>query len=302
MKIARFGAFAFLTVVLSASALAQKVDDEPTLGPLIGTVSDGAVTYEYTSFGGTDAANTNLMGASGGDDLFENWFFFRVDGDTQEFPFPDPDTADYTGDTVTFTWADVGGRGLFSAELVETVSDGGGPSGSVLSTLTLTNISGSPLTVDVFAFADIDLGGSFGGDNATLTNSPDFISLSDGADTGEYRAGGNDNFQVLAFPGLDPVLSDASVDDLDDSGLPFGPGDYTGAFQWSGLMLAADQGVTLQRSIAINEAAPVPNPPEFTGGPIESTPVPAMGMWGLLALGLVLVAIGVIVVRARTSG
>ncbi len=283
----------FGAVFFAVNGLAQKVDDPPTFGGLTGSAVDGGVSYDYTSFGGIDAANTNFTGASGGDDLFENWWFYRVDGDTSEFPFPDPDTADYSGDTVTFTWADVDGRG-FSAELVEVVADGGGPAGSVLSTLTIVNISSANMVLDLFAFADIDLGGSFGGDSATISGT-DFISLADAGDFGEFRAGGADAVQVLAFPGLDPILSDAAVDDLDGSGFPFGPGDFTGAFQWSNLVMWPGGNIGLQVSFAVNQPAPVPMVIEV----VDFAPrmVPALSTWGLIALALLLVVVGSLLPR-----
>lgn len=287
---------AVMMIAIPIATLAQKVDNQ-VRGSLAGSVTDGAVTYEYLTFGGTDAANTNFTGASGGDDLFENWWFFRLPGDTREFPFPDPDSAIYSGDTVTFTWANVSGRG-FSAELVETVSDGGGPSGSVLSTMTITELSNTPLNIDVFAFADIDIGGSFGGDSATLTGT-DFMSLTDGADTGEYRAGGPDAAQAVSFDdpaGLDAILSDDALDDLDNSGFPFGPADFTGAFQWT-LSLGGEQSVELQTAIAINEAAPVPAAPNFSVDLPESVPVPALSAWALSLMLLVMLVMGVVILR-----
>lgn len=288
---------AVFLMLFSVCAFAQKADDPPTFGGLTGTVTDGAVTYGYNGFGGTDAAGTDFTGASGGDDLFESWWYFRAAGDAQEFPFPDPDSATYVGNTVTLSWADVGGRGLFSAELVDVVSDGGGPSGSMLATMTLTDL-GSGTQFDMFYFADIDLGGSFGGDNATISGT-DFISLFEGADTGEFRAGGADAAQALAFPGLDPILSDGVVDNLDGSGFPFGPGDFTGAFQWS-LSLEGEQGVTLQAAIAINQAAPAPAPPVFTGTLPDAPAVPTMSTWGLIALSLLLIVAGSLLIR-RTN-
>ena len=284
---------AAMMIAIPIATLAQKVDDE-VRGGLAGSVTDGAVTYEYLTFGGTDAANTNFTGASGGDDLFENWWFFRLPGDTQEFPFPDPDSAVYSGNTVTFTWANVSGRG-FSAELVETVSDGGGPSGSILSTMTITELANSSLNIDIFAFADIDIGGTFGGDSATLSGL-DFISFIDGANTGEYRAGGPDAVQAVAFPGLDPILSDTAVDNLDNSGFPFGPDDFTGAFQWT-LSLGGEQSVELQTAIAINEAAPVPAAPNFSVVLPESVPVPALSAWALSLMLLAMLVMGVVILR-----
>jgi len=60
----------------------------------IGTVTDGGVTFGYsqnfdTSLGNT--VNTDFTGAASGDQLYESWWFFRVQGDRQEFAFGTPD-------------------------------------------------------------------------------------------------------------------------------------------------------------------------------------------------------------------
>lgn len=40
-------------------------------------------------------------------------------------------------------------------------------------------------------------------------------------------------YQVTPWRTLLGDLTDGNVDDFDDSGLPFGPADFTGGFQWS---------------------------------------------------------------------
>ena len=44
---------------------------------------------------------------------------------------------------------------------------------------------------------------------------------------------GADAYQVTPWRALLQDLTDGNVDDLDNSGLPFGPADLTGALQWS---------------------------------------------------------------------
>jgi len=279
-------------VLFAVSGLAQKASVPPAFGSLTGSVIDGAITYGYNSFGAIDAAGTDFIGASEGDDLFESWWYYRLDGDTNESPFPDPDTADYSANTITLTWNDVDGRG-FSAQLIEEIFDGSGPSGALLSTITLTNNIGSFLSIDIFHFADIDLRGSFDDDSAIISDTG-FIRLTDVGTTGEYRAGRPDAVQALAFPGLDPILSDGAVDDLDGSGFPFGPDDFTGAFQWNDLPLAPDllTGITLQTSFAINQPAPVPEDPLIIFIDTFIFQVPATSTWSLIVLSLLMLTVG----------
>ena len=88
--------------------------------------------------------------------MFEEGWWYRVQGDPAEKFFPVPDTQNYTGAVATLTWNDVDGRG-FSAVKVLTVTDMGGLSGYVEGELTLTNNNATDLSIDVFHAFDMDL-------------------------------------------------------------------------------------------------------------------------------------------------
>ena len=124
------------------------------------------------------------------------------------------------------------------------VYDGGFPNdpdrGDVLVTLTISNRSDTePLAVDVFHFADLDLQPGFADDAALLaewTSSLTLIEVLDpGASFAHYQALNSAAYLVRPFGAGDvaALLSDADVDDFDDSGLPFGPGDLTAGYQFS---------------------------------------------------------------------
>jgi len=290
-----------LLVSIGMSANAQKVDDPPSLGTFTGTITSGAATFEYTSFG-ADAPTVNFLGAGAGDQLFEYGWFFRVAGDAQEFVFDDPDLGDYVGDTVTLTWNDVGGRGLFSAVEVDVINEVAAGQATFSSIMTITNTSGSPLTITVFNYADIDVAGVFGDDSAVISNSPDFITIdSAGGETVEYRAGGNDFYGVAPF-GSRPEndLLDADLDDFANTGLPFGPDDFTGVFQWLDIEIPDGESLILETSIGANTAANVPAAPIVTGGPTgDPIQVPTLNTYMLILLCLVLAAVAFVTLRRQ---
>jgi len=222
-----FAACVFSTFVLGAG---------PAVA--IGTINDGAVTFGYTNDFNTSPGNTvdtQFIGAATGDLTWESWWFFRVLGDGQEFAFAAPDTESYSGAVARLDWADAGGSGLFESFLRAEVMDTGFGMGNLFQNLTIINTGASALTIDVFHYTDLDVGNSFGADNAVLVANPDALEISviDGADSAPIIAYGADNYRVTPWNTLLDDLTDGAITDLDDSGLPFGPGDYTGAFQWS---------------------------------------------------------------------
>ena len=56
----------------------------------------------------------------------------------------------------------------------------------------------------------------------------------------QFRGVGSETYMVEQFSLLLGLLNDDSVTDFDNLGLPFGPADFTGAYQWT-LDLACQQ-------------------------------------------------------------
>ena len=222
-----------------------------------GTITDGAADFAYNA-GAFDASPSgNFRVPSPTDHLFEQGWFFRIAGDGQEFFFLVPDTQDYTGNVETLDWNDVNARS-FSARAVVTLKAGGPMSARVQIDLTVTNNTGAEFVIHLFHMVDMDLQPTAGNDSATLFSPNNYISITTGgsANTAEYRGFGADAFLVRPFGGTDlgNVLGDASADDLDNSGLPFGPGDFTAGLQWT-RTVASGASTTVSVVIAINEPA-----------------------------------------------
>ncbi|HJU41121.1 MAG TPA: hypothetical protein VJ724_16240 [Tahibacter sp.] len=223
-----------------------------------GTITSGGASYVQTASHWDVTPEVNFTGVGTGDQLFESGWWFRIEGDTQETVFTAPTTTNYTGDTATITWADLGGRGLAVNKTIVLTSPGAGQ-GEAGTTMAVTNNTGAAITLHLFNMADLDVNGSAGTDSAVSVDSNNrYIRVTDAtAGQCEYRGPGSVGHLVLAFAGASDVaaqLSNTTVTNFTNTGLPFGPGDITSGFQWT-LQLAAGETGTVQLYIACNTTA-----------------------------------------------
>lgn len=230
------------------------------VGPLFGqgTVTDGSVSYSF-KIETNEFDNGDLLTTSGADDLFEAWWYLRLGSDGFEFRMRNPDTESYVGQVATLGWSDVDFTGRIDAELMITVTDlGGGTSARLEEELLITNTSGAPLTVNVFGYADLDLTNESVDDSAVLLSAPSLMRVSDSSTSMRFEGIDPDAFQVTETQvagTLRDRFADGIPDDLDDSGLPFGPADWEGAFQWLDVVIPAG-GSFLATTIMAHESLP----------------------------------------------
>lgn len=204
----------------------------------IGAIVDNDVRFEYTTdflTSSRDTVNVDFTGAGTGDMAFESWWFYRVQGDSRENAFGNPDGESYSGAFGRLDWSDPGGSGLFNAALALEVIDSGVDIGNVFQKLTIVNAGLTDLTIDIFHYSDFDLGGTANDDSAVLVANPDGIQIdvSDGTETAPMIGYGAAAYEVNRYSRLLRDLTDGNVDDMDNSGLPFSNRDFTGGFQWS---------------------------------------------------------------------
>lgn len=239
-------ALGLLALACAGSAFAQ------------GTITDGAATFARTAtpFDNTPTGNfTGVSATTTQDHLFETGWFFRVAGDTREFPIGAPSTQNYAAATSTLNWTDVAARGLFSAQEVSTVTNFSGPSGRIEMTLTITNLSAStPLVIDIFHMLDFDLQPTAGNDSATQIGTTRMGLTDPGGATAEYVGINATAYMVRPFGGTDlgAVLDDTAVTNLDNSGLPFGPADFTSAMQWANRTIAPSGSASFVAQFSVN--------------------------------------------------
>jgi hypothetical protein len=238
--------------------------------PAQGTIVDGPATFAILPGHFDDSPAASFAGVASPlaqDHVFEEGFWYRVQGDPRETPFPAPTGQAFNGDTATLGWANVDGRG-FSVQKVARVTNASGPSGSVRIDLQITNQNPTPLTITLFHLLDVDLAGTAPGDAAALLAAGTHIGFTDGAQAAEYRGLGASALLVRPFGATDVAaeLTDAGVDDFDGSGLPFAAGDVTAGFQWAAVTLPPGGQQTYGVVFAVNTAA---TPVELRGFAVE---------------------------------
>lgn len=229
-----------------------------------GTVQDQAVSLTYSSGHWSGAPNAALHGtdASGANPLFRTGWWYRIDGvDTRENPFPPPDSQSYGADGLLVAeWNNVDGKGFFARERTW-VFDDEGPSGGFVSNMAVNWGSNPGHGITLFHFLDVDVAGTFQNDSA-IGRGPGYVKITDGASTIRYVGSFPEHHMVASYDNLNGGeikrrLNDAVVDDLDDTGLPFGPGDVTAGFQfrtfapfgWARVMVSSNQARDYTRGV-----------------------------------------------------
>ena len=216
-------------------------NSEFTLGGLMG--------QRLTANGGTGGVQVPTP-PSAIDHLFQNWFWYRSASDSREYALSNMVTS--TGSTsnqITLIYSEPVNNGATAGALFisvrYTINDlppvQGKRHAQVRMELTCTNVSNSNLIVHIYNYNDMDLNGGSGGDSSAVggTNSRYVQSIFDSAIAPRVQAsyvGSSANFlgfNMFAFPALRDILTDNAANQLTNSPLTFGPGDYTGAMEWS---------------------------------------------------------------------
>lgn len=218
-----------------------------------GTITSGSVTYTIgtlpTSQTGTGpVVDWKISGPASPDQLVSNWWYYRV-GNERERPFGNYNktpanngsvttTETYSGNTATFTIRETSnsaGTVRFNAVLAYTLTSGPNGSWSLLETsLQISNPNSTPLTMTLFNYLNADIQGTATNDTATrpatnqirITDPTGFVML-------HTATTAPTSYQVAAASTLLNSLTNNSATNLNNTGLPFGPGNYTGAYQWN---------------------------------------------------------------------
>lgn len=202
-----------------------------------------------TGTGGA-GANMRLMGSASTDQLFQSWWWYRIDGvDQREFALANAMGSTFGGNMAVTTWV----YPAFTMELTYIVQDNGVNMGRVRETMRITNTGTAALTMAVFNYTDFDLGMTPAGDSAVLGAGPQTIRIMDGSMFAELECPGANGYAVDVFPALRTRLANAGVDNLMNTGLPFSSEDFTAAFQWN-VMLAAGASTVLLQEMRVNVA------------------------------------------------
>lgn len=210
------------------------------------TFNTGHIPTTSTAVGGGSANLDKNGAAAGGDSLFENWWWYRVDGvDTREHRYStaagtgSPGTVfAAAGDTATATFNFTN----FRSELRYQITDPDG-AGTVTAHLAMnnkiTNTSSVARTINIYSYADFDANGELT-NNYTYNAAEGRFDVSDAAPTVKtayFKGFGANAYQAAPFTSTvgSPVrglAADADIDNLNNT-VVGSPGDFTGAFQWT---------------------------------------------------------------------
>lgn len=200
-----------------------------------GTITDGDAIYELIDSDTPGLCNFLPDGTGGADHTYQNWWWAAQSNCTAYALVPE--TEEYAGNTATLSGAYGCWPWTYTIELI----DGDGPSEATLvETLLTTSVYPQPLTADFFAYSDIDAGGTYPDDTAELTDTGMLVT---DPSTGAYAEIAYDvevgilpvtseAYQAAEAPYLLDLLEGEGGVTLNNTGLPFGPGDFTGAYQW----------------------------------------------------------------------
>ena len=236
---------------------ADPADCPPQL-PREFTLTDGDATFtlrgirgERTTTSGGLGDYKSLSGTGAPDHMFQNWWWYRTDSDTREFALSNLTAFDQQqANTVALTYAEGG----LTYEITYTLSDSGDNQAVVVAQLTITNATSTPIVLNLFNYSDFDMEATSSGDRGELVR-PGYMRV---FETNTAHVAASEipfAWQMGAFPGIRGLLTNTTIDNLNNSGSPFGPGDWTGAFQWQ-YTLDAGASRSLQLLLTLNVEPP----------------------------------------------
>ncbi|QOJ13112.1 MAG: hypothetical protein HRU75_00020 [Planctomycetia bacterium] len=244
------GAMLALCAVVISQAVGQVITHGDSSFDMPAANTTGA-TVRTGSAGGT---SNMFAGGDTTDQLFQQWWWYRVNGvNNREFALSNRTSNIAVGNELTLHYSEP--EGLDAVVRYRLIDGPNTPAScQVIGTVLLTTTSQTPLNVSFFGYIDLDLEGA-GGDVATFV-APGQLRVTDQATGffGEVFAPTANFYGVGAFSTIRALFSDADIDNLANTGVPFGPGDFTGAVQWN-VAVASGSPVQLPFAFSLNTSA-----------------------------------------------
>jgi len=173
--------------------------------------------------------------------LKQQWFYYRLDGMTQETPLGNlgfvkgkTSNANFEPGEETLH-AVYGNEAAFSIELAYILSGGltGSRQSDLQETITFHNNAGQAVHLQFFQYCDFDLNGTPGDDTVQVLNSTTVSQHDAAVMVAETVVTPSPvHTEVGVYDGTLKKLNDGKADTLDDTKGPVGPADVTWAFQW----------------------------------------------------------------------
>jgi hypothetical protein len=242
---------AALVACAATSVHAQTITDGNSTFSLVAANTTGAAVRTGTG-GGT--GGTFIAGGDTTDQLFQHWWWYRVEGvNSREFALSNRTAVNASGNRVTLDYVEPEGVNF---RVIYELTDGADApaSANVAAGLEITNVSGAPISLAIMGYLDLDLEG-IATDRASLLE-PGRIEVVDNTSlfSGQFLGVNANFYRVSAFASARDTLTNTTIDNAADTGLPFAPADFSGIWQWN-LSIPAGGTVTVRSAFSLNSTA-----------------------------------------------
>lgn len=226
------------------------------------TLSDNSATADVNVGSSSGMFNWTVMGQ---DQLFQQWFWYRVGASGPEAPINTISPALAVATNGTRGLSTTYSQAQFSVGVEYLLTGGllGGKKSTIAETITIHNSSLSTLDFHFFQYSDFDLGGSTGGDSVVIGKNA-FTGLYNSADQFDplhtfqesVVSPGANHAEVGFYPSTLNKLNDLNADTLNDVTSLTGPGDVDWAFEWD-FSIAPGESTVINKSKSV-ELIPEP--------------------------------------------
>lgn len=238
------------------------------------TLSHGSASYSEGNLIGPGTRSDGGLAdfktrSDGPDNMFQNWWWYNTQFTSQELALGNQVSGSTSGNEARVVYQEDAGpnhpNGLIF-DINYTLTQISSSLSMVQIGWKIHNLTNETLRVNFFSYTDLDLNGTSGDDTGTFV-APNQFQVGDADPTvgADLIASSTSLFawEQGAYASVRTKLTNGTLDNLSNSIGAFGPGDWTGAFQWqfslaaNGTPNGADQMVGSMLKIVNN---PVPEP------------------------------------------
>lgn len=185
---------------------------------------------------GGGSGGVTTFGIGNLNNMFQNFWWYRTGFMNREFALGNQVFGQAAGNHARIIYDEpngAGGQETVRFDLEYTLTRLTATTAVVQIGYKIHNQSGRAFDLDFFSYTDYDVNGSFGGDVGVFT-APNHMRVTDGPVTAGTVASstGLIGWEQDAFATVRNKLTNGVVDNLGNAMPVFGPGDWTGAYQW----------------------------------------------------------------------
>lgn len=215
-------------------------------------LTDGAAFYRAENLVGQrlgENPGTGALNHSGTQNPMQHWFWYRAGDDPREYAVSNQVEGEIINErTAQMRYEEpvtgVGNTAL-SIFINYELNDLGDGTARLFIAFGVQNVSTATIGLNFYSYFDIDVANSPTDDLAIIDGASNQLQhIWDASAPVSHAYGASSQrlvaYEISAFPSIRAKLTDSAADSLSNSGSPFGPGDYSGAFGWFAELAPSD--------------------------------------------------------------